>query len=146
MFIMAAQVVEDSTSVAKVDVAKAEEFKAAANAAFQGKNTYILITIDLLYLLFWISTFVDLCFLVICCTTAAHRFTSAIELYSQAIDLNPKNAVYLANRSFAHTKMEEYGSAIEDATKAIEVDPKYVKVLCLKFSKYVLLGTQNCFH
>jgi hypothetical protein len=24
--------------------------------------------------------------------------------------------------------MESYGSAIEDATKAIEVDPKYVKV------------------
>lgn len=36
---MAAQVVEDPASVAKVDVAKAEEFKAAANAAFQG-TTY----------------------------------------------------------------------------------------------------------
>lgn len=105
MFIMAAQVVEDSASVGKVDVAKAEEFKAAANAAFQ-----------------------------------AHRFTSAIELYSQAIDLNPKNAVYLANRSFAHTKMEEYGSAIEDATKAIEVDPKYVKGYYRRGTAYLALG------
>lgn len=59
---------------------------------------------------------------------AAHRFSTAVELYSQAIELNSQNAVYWANRAFAHTKMESYGSAIEDATKAIEVDPKYVKV------------------
>jgi hypothetical protein len=29
----------------------------------------------------------------------------------------------------AHLKIESYGSAIEDATKAIEIDPTYVKVL-----------------
>lgn len=59
---------------------------------------------------------------------AAHKFASAVELYGQAINLNSQNAVYWANRSFAHTKMESYGSAIEDATKAIGVDPRYVKV------------------
>jgi serine/threonine-protein phosphatase 5 len=76
------------------DSEKAEELKAAANAAFQ-----------------------------------ANRFAAAIELYSQAIDLNTNNAVYWANRAFAHTKMEEYGSAVEDATKAITVSPTYVKVV-----------------
>jgi tetratricopeptide (TPR) repeat protein len=75
------------------DTNKAEELKAAANAAFQ-----------------------------------AHRFATAIELYSQAIILNTDNAVYWANRAFAHTKMEEYGSAVEDATKAITISPTYVKV------------------
>ncbi|TYH22002.1 hypothetical protein ES288_A04G091400v1 [Gossypium darwinii] len=45
----------------------------------------------------------------------------------KAIELNSQNAVYWANRSLAHTKLEEYGSAIQDATKAIEVDPKYSK-------------------
>jgi tetratricopeptide (TPR) repeat protein len=59
---------------------------------------------------------------------AAHRFAAAIELYSQAIILNTNNAVYWANRAFAHTKMEEYGSAVEDATKAITISPTYVKV------------------
>ncbi len=59
---------------------------------------------------------------------AAHRFAAAIELYSQAIILNTDNAVYWANRAFAHTKMEEYGSAVEDATKAITISPTYVKV------------------
>lgn len=58
----------------------------------------------------------------------AHKFAQAIDLYSQAIDLNGENAVYYANRAFAHTKLEEYGSAIQDASKAIEIDPKYSKV------------------
>ncbi|KAL0443783.1 UNVERIFIED_CONTAM: Serine/threonine-protein phosphatase 5 [Sesamum latifolium] len=52
----------------------------------------------------------------------------AIDLYTQAIEVNKENAVYWANRAFAHTKLEEYGSAIQDATKAIEIDPKYSKV------------------
>jgi serine/threonine-protein phosphatase 5 len=59
---------------------------------------------------------------------AAHKFSRAIELYSQAIELNSQNAVYWANRAFAHTKLEEYGSAIHDATTAVEIDAKYTKV------------------
>ncbi|KAE8718491.1 Serine/threonine-protein phosphatase 5 [Hibiscus syriacus] len=50
----------------------------------------------------------------------AHKYGQAIDLYTQAIELNCQNAIYWANRSFAHTKLEEYGSAIQDATKAIE--------------------------
>lgn len=60
----------------------------------------------------------------------AHKYAQAIDLYTQAIELNGQNAVYWANRAFAHIKLEEYGSAIQDATKAIEVDPKYSKVCC----------------
>lgn len=52
----------------------------------------------------------------------------AIELYGKAIDCNPLNAVYHANRAFAHIRIETYGSAVEDATEAITIDPKYVKV------------------
>ncbi|URE10401.1 PPP5 TPR repeat region [Musa troglodytarum] len=58
----------------------------------------------------------------------ANKFSQAIDLYSQAIELNGTNAVYWANRAFAHTKLEEYGSAVQDATKAIEIDPRYSKV------------------
>lgn len=57
-----------------------------------------------------------------------HKYSQAIDLYTQAIELNSENAVYWANRAFAHTKLEEYGSAIQDATKAIEIDSKYSKV------------------
>ncbi|KAH7533758.1 hypothetical protein FEM48_Zijuj04G0165700 [Ziziphus jujuba var. spinosa] len=50
----------------------------------------------------------------------AHKYAQAIELYTQAIEINSQNAVYLANRAFAHLKLEEYGSAIQDASMAIE--------------------------
>jgi len=66
---------------------------------------------------------------------AAHKYGQAIDLYSQAIELNGDNAVYWANRAFAHSKLEEYGSAIQDASKATEIDPKYSKAkhICLEF-------------
>lgn len=66
--------------------------------------------------------------LPVCPFPPANKFSLAIELYSQAIELNSSNAVYWANRAFAHTKLEEYGSAVQDATKAIEIDPRYSKV------------------
>lgn len=59
---------------------------------------------------------------------SANKYSQAIDLYSQAINENGQNAVYWANRALVHTKLEEYGSAIQDATKAIEIDPKYSKV------------------
>lgn len=57
----------------------------------------------------------------------ANKFSQAIDLYTQAIEINGENAVYWANRALAHTKLEEYGSAIQDASKAVEIDPKYSK-------------------
>ncbi|KAI8001691.1 Serine/threonine-protein phosphatase 5 [Camellia lanceoleosa] len=45
----------------------------------------------------------------------------------KAIELHSENAVYWANRAIAHTRLEEYGSAIQDASRGIEVDPKYSK-------------------
>lgn len=49
-------------------------------------------------------------------------------MYTQAIDLQPENAVLYANRAFAHIKIEEYGSAVADASKAVQADPSYAKV------------------
>ena len=59
---------------------------------------------------------------------ADHKFAKAVMLYTRTIEENPKNAVYYSNRAFAHTKLENYGAAVEDATKAIELDPEYLKV------------------
>lgn len=70
----------------------------------------------------------------------AHKFSRAIELYSEAIELNSQNAVYWANRAFAHTKLEEYGSAIQDATKAVEIDPKYTKGYYRRGAAYLAMG------
>ncbi|KAL4332503.1 hypothetical protein GQ457_07G003810 [Hibiscus cannabinus] len=70
----------------------------------------------------------------------AHKYGQAIDLYTQAIELNSQNAVYWANRAFAHTKLEEYGSAIQDATKAIEVDPRYSKGYYRRGAAYLAMG------
>ncbi|BFG25575.1 hypothetical protein CerSpe_118490 [Prunus speciosa] len=70
----------------------------------------------------------------------AHKFAQAIDLYTQAIEVNSQNAVYWANRSIAHLKLEEYGSAIQDASKAIEVDPKYSKGYYRRGAAYLAMG------
>jgi serine/threonine-protein phosphatase 5 len=72
-----------------------------------------------------------------------------VEFYTKAIDLDPGQALFYSNRAHvwirppericvfvcsrglhpqAHIKLEAYGLAIADATKAIELDPGYVKV------------------
>eukprot|EP00897_Mesotaenium_endlicherianum_P005617 jgi/Mesen1/5083/ME000252S04198 len=65
-----------------------------------------------------------------------HKFLRAVELYSEALEFNPKNAVLWANRAIAHTKLEEYASAVEDASKAIELNPSYVKGYYRRGSAY----------
>lgn len=70
----------------------------------------------------------------------ANKFAQSIDLYSKAIDLNSQNAVYWANRAFAHTKLEEYGSAVQDATKAIEIDPTYSKGYYRRGAAYLAMG------
>jgi len=65
----------------------------------------------------------------------ARKYPDAVETYTKAIDLSP-NAILYSNRAFAHIKMENFGSAIIDAQKAIELDPKYVK-------GYYRLGAAN---
>ncbi|XP_052177951.1 serine/threonine-protein phosphatase 5 isoform X1 [Diospyros lotus] len=70
----------------------------------------------------------------------AHKYSQAIDLYTQAIELDSQNAVYWANRAFAHTRLEEYGSAIQDASKAIEIDHKYSKGYYRRGVAYLAMG------
>ncbi|RDW89494.1 serine phosphatase-3 [Coleophoma cylindrospora] len=58
---------------------------------------------------------------------AAHDWPTAIECYTKAIELNDKEPTYFSNRAQANIKSEAYGYAIADATKAIELDPNFVK-------------------
>lgn len=58
---------------------------------------------------------------------AAKKFDEAIENYSEAIKLNPTIATYYTNRSFAYSKIEAYGYAIQDAEKSIELDNSFAK-------------------
>lgn len=56
------------------------------------------------------------------------NYSEAIVLYTQAIQLNPLAAVFYANRAFAYIKTECFGYALNDASKALDLDKSYVKV------------------
>ncbi|KAM3474422.1 hypothetical protein MY5147_004277 [Beauveria neobassiana] len=58
---------------------------------------------------------------------AAGDFPAAIKFYSQAIELNDKEATFYTNRAQAYIKTEAFGYAIIDAGKAIELNPTLVK-------------------
>ena len=58
---------------------------------------------------------------------AEHDWPTAIDYYTQAIEANPKEPSFYCNRAQANIKVEAYGFAIADATKAIELDSSYVK-------------------
>lgn len=64
-------------------------------------------------------------------------FAGAIDLYTEAIDLNPTKAVYWANRAQAEISTEQFGSAIADATMAIKLEPAYVKAYYRRAVSYV---------
>ncbi|GHJ89129.1 hypothetical protein NliqN6_5531 [Naganishia liquefaciens] len=58
---------------------------------------------------------------------SAKDFVKANELYSKAIELDPKNHVLWSNRSATKTSLRDYKGALEDADKCIELDPSFVK-------------------
>jgi len=58
---------------------------------------------------------------------SAGNFQEAVDFYTQAINSNPKNAVYFANRAAACSKMGNHNAAVSDAQAAVELDPKYSK-------------------
>ncbi|KAF3211476.1 hypothetical protein TWF106_010198 [Orbilia oligospora] len=58
---------------------------------------------------------------------AKKDWNEAIDLYSKAIELDATVPAYFSNRAQAYIKTEAYGYAISDATKAIELDPGFVK-------------------
>ncbi|KAJ6812143.1 small glutamine-rich tetratricopeptide repeat-containing protein-like isoform X1 [Iris pallida] len=57
----------------------------------------------------------------------AKLYSDAIQLYTCAIALSEKNAIYYGNRAAAFTEMHRYTEAIQDCSKAIEIDPSYSK-------------------
>lgn len=57
----------------------------------------------------------------------AGQYAKAKELYDKALGMRPDWPAALANRAACEIWLEEHGAAVEDATKALELDPTYVK-------------------
>jgi len=55
------------------------------------------------------------------------NYVGALERYTTAIDLNPKDSTLYSNRSFVHLKMRNYYYANRDADVAIELNQSWPK-------------------
>jgi len=51
----------------------------------------------------------------------------ALEAYSKAIELEPRNAIYYSNRAAAYTFNNQFDKAVADAKVAVKVDENYAK-------------------
>ncbi|KAG6005535.1 hypothetical protein E4U21_007861 [Claviceps maximensis] len=58
---------------------------------------------------------------------AQKDYPTAIDFYTQALKINPSNAVFLSNRAAAHSAAKDHASARIDAEAAVAVDPSYTK-------------------
>lgn len=55
------------------------------------------------------------------------KYDEAIEKFTRAISLDGQNAVFYANRAASYWALKRHQDVIDDAKKATELDPKYVK-------------------
>ncbi|KAK5094633.1 Hsp90 cochaperone [Lithohypha guttulata] len=58
---------------------------------------------------------------------AAKDFTTAIDKFTQAIELDPSNHVLYSNRSGSYASLKQYEKALEDADKCTELKPDWAK-------------------
>jgi len=56
-----------------------------------------------------------------------HRYTEAINLYSEAIKIDNRNHVYFSNRSAAYMGNNQYNEALADAENCTRLNPKWGK-------------------
>lgn len=67
-------------------------------------------------------------------------YDNAIKYYTEALELNPSNAIYYSNRSLAYLRTECYGYALADATKALDIDKNYIKGYYRRATSNMALG------
>ena len=71
---------------------------------------------------------------------AKEQYDRAIEDYTKAIELKPKDAWIYNNRGVAYKGKKEYDRGIRDFDKAIELDPKNVYLYYNKACVYSLMN------
>lgn len=55
------------------------------------------------------------------------KLEESLEMYNQALELDPTNHLAYSNRALVFMKLDQVGRAIEDCLIGIEVEPRFVK-------------------
>ena len=71
---------------------------------------------------------------------AANKPEQAVECYSQAIKIDPDNAIYFSNRAAAYSMMGEHFKALEDAKQSCKLNPSYSKAFNRLGKAHLALG------
>lgn len=80
------------------------------------------------------------------------NYKGALAMYEEAIKLCPDNASYYGNRSACYMMMGMYKKALEDAQKAVALDPTFTKgyirvtKCCIALGMYILNGALIFIH
>ena len=72
-----------------------------------------------------------------------NKFLEALDKYTEAINLKVEtknNSIYYSNRALTNLKLENYGSAIEDANMALKIDPNFAKAVNRRADAYIALN------
>jgi small glutamine-rich tetratricopeptide repeat-containing protein alpha len=67
------------------------------------------------------------------------NYKDALTEYTLAIEGDPNNAIYYANRGLAYQKLNNHEQAIADLEKAISLNPSYIKTYPRLASSYMVL-------
>jgi len=68
------------------------------------------------------------------------NFKDALAEYTLAIEGDPNNAIYFANRGLAYQKLNNHEQAIADLEKAIALNPNYAKTYPRLATSYLTMG------
>jgi len=71
---------------------------------------------------------------------ADKKYEQAVECYRKAIELNPNNAIYFANRAAANSHMGKHQLAIDDCKQSLKLNPQYSKAYGRLGLAYFSLG------
>lgn len=55
------------------------------------------------------------------------KYREALDKYTKAIELDPRNSVFFCNRAAAHFKLNEHETAVADCMAALAIQPDYGK-------------------
>ena len=64
----------------------------------------------------------------------AGNYSAAASLYSKAVELDPGEVTYPANRANVYLKMKKWEEAEKDCDDALKINPKFAKVINLTYS------------